>query len=419
MADAATVAGGERATAVDVLANDTDIDGGPKMIGSASDPTNGTVMVAADGLSLTYQPDAGYCNSYAGGTPDTFTYTLSPLNTMMPATSTTTVSMTVTCSADLSITMTDAPDPVTPGGALTYTINVTNNGPTSAEGTTVTLPMPAGASLTSAIGTGWACSGTTTVTCTRASLLAVGAAPVLTVIITAPASGVSVSATATASATTTDPVPGNDAATATTQMQQPQTITYTSMAPTPGVFGTTYTVTATATSGLPVTFSTIATTCSGFPCCTVVGSTVSFTSGTGACIVRADQAGNASYAAAPMVPQWIDLGKAAQTISFNSSTPAAAKVAGATYTVTASSTASLTVGFTIDPTAAGVCTIAGSTVSFLAAGACVINANQAGDGRYNAAPQAQQSFTVGKGDQTISFISTAPGTAKVGGLRTR
>ena len=62
-----------------------------------------------------------------------------------------------------------------------------------------------------------------------------------------------------------------------------------------------------------------------------------------------------------------------------------------------------------------VCTISGSTVSFIGAGTCVIDANQAGNGNYNAAPQAQQSFAVGKGSQTITFTSTAPSSAVVGG----
>ena len=38
-----------RATAVDVLANDTDVDGGPMTIASASDPANGTVVVTGGG----------------------------------------------------------------------------------------------------------------------------------------------------------------------------------------------------------------------------------------------------------------------------------------------------------------------------------------------------------------------------------
>ena len=46
------------ATRVDVLANDTDIDGGPKRSPSATEPANGTVVVTGDGPALTYTPDA-------------------------------------------------------------------------------------------------------------------------------------------------------------------------------------------------------------------------------------------------------------------------------------------------------------------------------------------------------------------------
>ena len=71
---------GRSATAVPVLTNDTDIDGGPKTIASIVQPTNGTV-VGTGGSSgawtgLTYQPNANYCNNPPGTTPDTFTYTL-------------------------------------------------------------------------------------------------------------------------------------------------------------------------------------------------------------------------------------------------------------------------------------------------------------------------------------------------------
>ena len=47
--DAATVAEDSGATAIDVLANDTDPDGGAKTIGSASDPANGTVVITGGG----------------------------------------------------------------------------------------------------------------------------------------------------------------------------------------------------------------------------------------------------------------------------------------------------------------------------------------------------------------------------------
>jgi len=43
---------------------------------------------------------------------------------------------------------------------------------------------------------------------------------------------------------------------------------------------------------------------------------------------------------------------------------------------------------------AGVCSVSGTTVNYLAAGTCVIDANQAGGGRYLAAPQVSQTVTV-------------------------
>ncbi len=50
----------------------------------------------------------------------------------------------VSTSADLAITKTDSPDPVTAGGTLTYTLTVTNNGPSTADSVTVTETYPAG-----------------------------------------------------------------------------------------------------------------------------------------------------------------------------------------------------------------------------------------------------------------------------------
>ena len=49
VADSATVGEDSAASAIDVLANDTDVDGGPIAIGSASDPANGTVVITGGG----------------------------------------------------------------------------------------------------------------------------------------------------------------------------------------------------------------------------------------------------------------------------------------------------------------------------------------------------------------------------------
>src|SRR4029077_7013948 len=92
-----------------------------------------------------------------------------------------------------------------------------------------------------------------------------------------------------------------------------------------------------------------------------------------------------------------------------------ATVGGATYTVTATASSGLAVTFSAAGSSAGICTVSGSTVSFAGSGTCTINANQAGNGSYFAAPQVQQSFAVALTSQTISFTSTPPGGAFAGG----
>ena len=63
-----------------------------------------------------------------------------------------------TGTADLSLTKSDSPDPVTAGGALTYTIKVANAGPDAATGVVVTDNLPKGVSFVSANSTQGSCA---------------------------------------------------------------------------------------------------------------------------------------------------------------------------------------------------------------------------------------------------------------------
>jgi len=54
-------------------------------------------------------------------------------------------------SADLSISKSDSPDPVVAGSLLTYTIDVTNHGPSTADDVTVTDTLPAGTTYVSGV----------------------------------------------------------------------------------------------------------------------------------------------------------------------------------------------------------------------------------------------------------------------------
>jgi hypothetical protein len=95
-----------------------------------------------------------------------------------------------------------------------------------------------------------------------------------------------------------------------------------------------------------------------------------------------------------------------QVITFTT-LPPVATVGGAPYTPTATGGASGNpVVFTIDATAAMVCSInAGNAVSFLAAGTCAIDANQAGNLSYISATQVQQRFTVSVAGGTVTGLT--------------
>ena len=125
-----------------------------------------------------------------------------------------------TGSADLAITKTAnlaSPQVAFGGAPVSYTLAVTNNGPTAASSVSVSDTLPAGSGFVSATGAGWTCGfAVGTVTCTMPSL-AVGPASPIALTITAPVvtRSETVSNTATVSSATSDPSPGNNTSTAT------------------------------------------------------------------------------------------------------------------------------------------------------------------------------------------------------------
>jgi hypothetical protein len=82
-----------------------------------------------------------------------------------------------------------------------------------------------------------------------------------------------------------------------------------------------------------------------------------------------------------------------QAIAFTSRAPTTAVVGGPSYAVAATGGASGN-PVTFSSATSGVCTVSGSTVSFVGAGMCTLDANQAGNSDYAPAPTATQSFAV-------------------------
>jgi len=181
-----------------------------------------------------------------------------------------------------------------------------------------------------------------------------------------------------------------------------QTISFTSTPPSGALVGhSPYHVTANATSGLPVEFGV-----DSPQVCQVTGAHVTFV-GAGICTINATQRGNSSYHPAPQVHQSFSVGseppKSVQSISFSSSSPTGATAGGTSYTVSAAASSGLPVAFSAGAGSSGVCIVSGSTVTLVGAGTCTIDADQAGDANYLAAPQVHQSFTIAQGMQTITF----------------
>ena len=90
-------------------------------------------------------------------------------------------------------------------------------------------------------------------------------------------------------------------------------------------------------------------------------------------------------------------------IAFSSIT---AQIIGTPVTLTASTTSGLAVTF--DSTTSTTCTVTDTTVMLIATGTCTIQATQAGNRTYSAAPLISRSFPVKLQPQTIMFepIST-------------
>jgi subtilase family serine protease len=161
-----------------------------------------------------------------------------------------------------------------------------------------------------------------------------------------------------------------------------QTITFTTIPNTPLSAGT-VTVSATASSGLPVSFESTTTTI-----CSVSSTTVTLIA-PGSCKIEATQAGNADYSAATAVTKSFTVEKNAQTITFPT---IPAQIVGANVNLSATASSSLTVAF--ESTTTTICSVAGNTATMLAAGNCTIEATQAGNSDYLAAPAVKQTVKV-------------------------
>jgi uncharacterized repeat protein (TIGR01451 family) len=168
----------------------------------------------APGAQATFTVTATIASSATGTLSNTATVA-APAGTVdpNPANNTVTDSNGLSGSADLDVTLTNSAPPVVVGSTFSYTIGVTNNGPSDASTVAVQFAIPAGSTFQSAAGMGWTCTFMAPdVNCTRATLAGGASAPI-TVTLTAPSTPGADPATVTASAATGDPDTTNNTVT--------------------------------------------------------------------------------------------------------------------------------------------------------------------------------------------------------------
>jgi uncharacterized protein (TIGR03437 family) len=186
-----------------------------------------------------------------------------------------------------------------------------------------------------------------------------------------------------------------------TVLQGTQTIIdYTLNGPAAGKVGDEYIIGAAATSGLPVSFTSLTPsvcTLSG----TASGSKLTLIA-VGSCAPQATQAGNANWAAATPVSLPFTVAQGAQTITFPSLTSEPVS-----YIENLRATASSGLAVSFQSLTPSVCTVpsGGMAATGVAIGTCTIQASQAGNANWGAAPTVNQGFLVTGESQTITFTA--------------
>ena len=134
---------------------------------------------------------------------------------------------TVNAEANLTLTKTGSPDPVIAGNGLTYTLTVTNTGPSDATGVILTDTLPSGVTFKSASPVCTPPSGDNQVTCNLGGIYSGDHEQVTIVVNVDSSTTVSLSNSATVLGNETDPTPGNNTDIEVTQVDTEVNLTLT------------------------------------------------------------------------------------------------------------------------------------------------------------------------------------------------
>ncbi|MGC4055506.1 MAG: M12 family metallopeptidase [Paludibaculum sp.] len=308
----------------------------------------------------------------------------------------------------------------TQGGTGQYTITVTNNGGASTSGlVTVTETVPAGMTLTGMSGSGWSC---TTNVCTTSTALAASASyPVIL-------ANVSISGSAATALTNQVSVTGGGAGSGlvsdpTTILQVPATITVSGGSGQSSqiltAFGQPLQALVADAGGAGIPGKLVTFTVPGAGASAVLTSANPATtnaSGIAAVTLSANGTAGGPYSVSASVSGVAATAQFSLTNILGTNVISFAPVASqpfgsAPIGITASASSGLAVNFTSNTLP--VCTVSGATVTLVAPGSCSITARQPGNANYAAATPVTQVFLITE----PSMISVTPGSGS-GALQT-
>jgi uncharacterized repeat protein (TIGR01451 family) len=153
-----------------------------------------------------------------------------------------------TAAADLAITVSDTPDPVSAGGDLTYTLAISNAGPATAE--RLHLAAPGGGTVSA--DPGWSCTSTSALDC-MLERLPTGTTTTIRIAVRALTAG-ALNATFSVGSGVSDPNPANNSASAQTTVLATADVAVSAAAsPEPVLVGSNLTYTITVSNAGPST----------------------------------------------------------------------------------------------------------------------------------------------------------------------
>lgn len=229
--------------------------------------TNGnidcTIASLANGANLPFtlvaQVDPALLAGPDGLVQQAFTIVSDTNDPALPNNSLTVNTQYTTPDADIAVTDSDSPDPVAPGGTITYTQTITNNGPDAASNATFTQSTPSGTTFQSlSAPAGWTCStpavgGTGAINCSKSSMTN-GENGSFTLVVNVTAASGAITSSIAGDSDTHDPDPLDNAANAVTTIVTPESadleITKTTAAAGAPI-GSTYAYTITVTNHGP------------------------------------------------------------------------------------------------------------------------------------------------------------------------